>query len=276
MTNTQTQNQKKWLKPFGSVYSFAIYLAAVALFVGGLIVVLAAERDNTQFLVATLIGMFAVCQVPILLRLALKLKLPLFFDIYIVFGTFGHAAGHIFGWYDAGWHWDKVLHIAAGVSFTLIGFSFVPLIAKNIKVADKKQVSIVFMLLFAIGFSTTIALLWEILEFILDSTLGLNAQRWQDGLRVCENGGFYYQYIDGIRYYFTSVPQGTGLIDTMWDMIWHLIGSIAICIILFILIKKRKTYKGLFVEELINKDKKELESEKLGKRIISKDEEKIE
>jgi len=131
--------------------------------------------------------------------------------------------GSIFRVYDLTYpvirHFDKMMHAASGAVFVPIGFSFALMLIDKSK-PEKKP--LLLAALFGIFFSITIAVLWEFFEFAMDSFFGFNMQRWQDTMPDIETG-----------------YQGSGLIDTMLDMIWHTVGSAVAVIIGVIWFTKR-------------------------------------
>lgn len=104
--------------------------------------------------------------------------------------------------------WDKILHTLSGVMFTLIGFCIAP------EYAGKRKT--LYIALFALLFSLSVGYAWELLEFGSDALFGLNSQRWQSGLIADLGNGLFV----------TDVPQGSGLIDSMTDMLVNLIGTL--------------------------------------------------
>jgi len=220
---------------FGSLKGVATYLVGLILYAAAFIILIFdTARGNLEpwqirLFYPTIFVMLAIFHIPMILR-ACKIHIPYFIDFYIAFATLGHLAGHLLGFYNQGWHWDKILHTAAGAFFTLIGFSLVPLFAKNNDCIKKKQISIAFVIIFAIGFSLAVAVLWEIAEFSMDSLTGHNSQRWQDAAS-------------------TAYFQGSGLIDTMMDLVVHLMGTIPAAIAGGVYLAKKPSDMSMFMHK---------------------------
>ncbi len=113
------------------------------------------------------------------------IRLPLGFVAAIsvfVFATL--FLGEVFDFYERFWWWDVLLHGASAVGFGIIGFLFVLFLFEGDKYAAPPWA----LGLIAFCFAVSIGVIWEILEFAADETLGLNMQK-------------------------------NGLSDTMWDLI---------------------------------------------------------
>lgn len=117
--------------------------------------------------------------------------------------------GRTYDFYGLVPYWDKILHTLSGLMFAFVGFCAAPAYS-----GGKKAV---YAALFALMFSLATGYAWELLEFGGDYLFGMNSQRWRNGL-VAELGGGLF---------VTDVPQGSGLIDSMTDMLVNLIGALA-------------------------------------------------
>ncbi len=98
--------------------------------------------------------------------------------------------GEVMDFYERYWWWDILLHGGSAVGFGLIGFLFVFFMFEGNKYAAP-PIAVAFV---AFCFAVTIGATWEIFEFAMDQTFGLNMQK-------------------------------SGLIDTMWDLIVDMIGA---------------------------------------------------
>ncbi|MCL2630458.1 MAG: hypothetical protein FWD49_02900 [Firmicutes bacterium] len=214
---------------FGSKLGFAMYIALALLFVLTLIFVcvqgtagrLTARQTNGG--ITSLIIMLAVMHLSMFFRVKLKFHMPVYIDIYAVFAIFGHMAGLLLGWYEGGWHADTILHGLAGVLFTFIGFSFVPLFAGRKDIISSKHIPKAMCVMVAVGFSACIAMFWEIFEFTLDTIdPRLNAQAYLEKASDPE-----------------TLYRGSGLIDTMLDLTSHAIGTVISAIAGYIIMKKK-------------------------------------
>jgi len=251
----------KWLRPFGSKAGFIVYIIAWGLFIlyltvailqiTGTIQIQGVELSSWQkaSYIPLIVGMLVLAHVPMFCRLVFKWRMPFYLDIYAVAGGFGHAAGNIFKFYDnLTWNsvfgWDKVLHFVGGAGWTLIGFSFILLFIGNCDCIRKRQISAFFVALFAFAFSMTAAVIWEFFEFFWDTVVGGNMQRWADNP---------YQT-------FGKATPGSGLLDTMLDLIYHAAGALPAAIIGGVLVNRRPDDLRLFVVR--EKDWQEYQSNK--------------
>jgi len=227
------------LRAFGSYVTFVVYILAVGISTAALIYTalggphtsVALERSTITKVSLLISAGIALCHIGIICRLVFKLKYPAYLDIYVmVLATLAFVGGETFRLYDR-FHlnqWiglDKAMHFVAGGAFVMFGYSIaLMLYPKN---HDKKN-AVALLVLFAFFFSLSTALLWEVLEFSLDSFLGTNTQRWRD---IASSDTF----------------QGSGLIDTMMDMIVHVLGAIPAAIFVGIWFKKHPDSQALLI-----------------------------
>jgi uncharacterized membrane protein len=96
------------------------------------------------------------------------------------------------------WWWDIVLHAGSGFLFGIIGFLAIYLLNQTDRIPRSMQPT--FVCLFAVMFSVFIGVLWEIVEYAVDSIWpSTNMQSGEEGVR-----------------------------DTMNDMIVNLVGAIVV------------------------------------------------
>jgi|GEM_PF-2067019 len=278
-SNKRLLNKNPKLRAFGGdTRGLITYIVSMALFVFGLIFTINSHARRYDRFVGILwystgAAMLIICHVTLVLRL-LGLHVPWHIDLYIIFATFGHWSGHMFNWYNQGWHWDKILHTAAGVFFTLIGFSLFPVFAGNTRVITKRKINPVVIIIFAIAFTLATAMLWEVLEFLLDSITGHNSQRWWDELpRVFNPYALpgtleYYSHQAYLRY---GHFQGSGLWDTMMDMIWHGIGAAPAALGIGLWLKYRTTDLSVYMmkEKTLLKELSNLEGDSVAQELES-------
>jgi len=118
--------------------------------------------------------------------------------------------GEVLGLYDTARWFDKALHAFGGILFTVIGFW----VASR---SDSKKPF--FIAMFAFCFCVTVLLLWEFFEFFIDLAFGTNMLRWQDMARS---------------------KFGSGLHDTMWDLILGAAAALLTSIGIWIWLRIRK------------------------------------
>ena len=156
--------------------------------------------------------------IPVFLEKKFKIYVPNYITITLYVFIFAHfVLGEVFRAYDNIMIFDKVLHTTSGVIMSFIGFSFVFMLNKVNP--DKVKLSPFFIVLFTFCFTMTTEYVWEIFEYGADRIFNANMQRWKDGVvEVLENGNV-----------ISSVPYGSGLKDTMGDMMVNVVGCLGVC-----------------------------------------------
>lgn len=147
-----------------------------------------------------------------IIKKILKLELPekLNFSI-LIFIFASQILGSVLDFYGKFLWWDTMLHTLSGIIFFYVGFSIIEQINNKV---SKFELNKKIIILFAICFALATGVIWEIIEYGVDTFLGQNMQ-------VSKN--FYGQ--KAIR-------------DTMIDLISVTVGSIFI--MTFELIKSKK------------------------------------
>jgi hypothetical protein len=98
--------------------------------------------------------------------------------------------GEVWDFYERFWWWDVSLHMGSAMGFGLIGVVLMLILVKG----ERLTAAPVTVALFAFCFAVMIGAVWEICEFAIDQTFGLNMQK-------------------------------SGLVDTMWDLIVDCLGA---------------------------------------------------
>lgn len=158
-------------------------------------------RWQHVFLVA---AVMAGTLAPELLRDRLPVEIPSEVQILAILFVFATLfLGEVRDYYERIWWWDLALHTTAGLLMGLLGFLIVFVLNQSPDVQLKMRSS--FVALFAFTFALAIGSLWEIFEFAMDRTFGLNMQKPMPG-------------------------DPSGLSDTMWDLIVNLVGAAIVSI----------------------------------------------
>ncbi|MBT8418894.1 MAG: hypothetical protein KJO42_15770 [Silicimonas sp.] len=131
-----------------------------------------------------------------------------------VFGTL--FLGEVFDFYNRFWWWDVALHGMSAVGFGVIGFLFIFYLFAGDKYAAPPWA----LATIAFCFAVTIGALWEIFEFFMDQTMGLNMQK-------------------------------SGLVDTMWDLIVDCVGAFIGAISGFFWIKGRQMGPAAMIDQFV-------------------------
>lgn len=127
-----------------------------------------------------------------------QLQLP---AIGLVFASL--FLGEVRGFYDL-WWWDMVLHAVSGFLLAIVGLLLILILTKaeRFDAYGHQRLTLLLMVMFALGMGAT----WEIAEFTLDETLGLQMQMQEQ----------------------TPLSDArAGLADTMWDMIMNGVGALS-------------------------------------------------
>ncbi|MDR2578880.1 MAG: hypothetical protein LBC70_08780 [Chitinispirillales bacterium] len=222
-------------------------------------------------------GLFFLA-LPVVIHRKYNLHFPPFIYIGTAFLIFAHfVMGEIYRFYDYVFLYDKILHIIGGVVIAMYGFSIVNGFSKTKDGPIK--LSPFFTAMFSFCFAATLLVLWEFFEYGVDYIGGFNMQRWMDSLGILtaatgevsdfsvirswsgqlkialESTGDTLNFAirhwqntpDNTMYLVTSDAQGSGLIDTMDDLIVGAIGALAVSIIGALSLKKNPDNKKFMV-----------------------------
>ena len=134
------------------------------------------RSDYTLMLLQCILGI-VVMLLPSLIERKWAVPIPNF--IYILYYVFLYCAvflGEVFNFYYRFAHWDTVLHAFSGAMLGALGFILVSLLndAEKIHV----QLSPFFVALFAFCFALAMGAVWEIYEYICDTLMQLNMQKY--------------------------------------------------------------------------------------------------
>ncbi len=161
--------------------------------------------------------------VPNIIHRKAKLYFPPEIQIAIVVFLFAAMfLGELQNYYYRFWWWDTLLHLLAGIIFGLVGFFL--MYAMNSDQRFKVTMSPFFVALFAFCFSLMIGVMWEIFEFFMDQTFGMNMQKGNIELNM--------------KMGLTHLTSGVQ--DTMWDFIADSIGAFIAAVIGYNYMKKKK------------------------------------
>lgn len=173
-----------------------------------------AEKSNNLFICGQCALYLVVTLVPLLMR-KLKLEVPDF--VYLIFIGFCVAhflLGEILGFFATVSWWDSALHTISGMLITLLSFSLITVLNNEHK--GQGKVSVVFACLFAFCVSLTIGLMWEIVEYLMDTWFDLNMQR------------AYVSTVSGER--GAPLVGQEALSDTMKDLLLDAFGALVVSI----------------------------------------------
>jgi len=176
------------------------------------------------FNIAMAIVLIGLVLLPKLFMLIYKVKLTNTVQIiYLSLATIAFLFGEIFDFYLMFFWWDGMLHFSVGFCACMLGVLIFNCITKD------NKLPLGFVILLSMAFSVSGCLLWEILEFIIDSLIGTNMQRYKDSITKVEFVG------------------QMALIDTMKDLILDLAGAFICAIVIAF---DTKLNKSKFTESL--------------------------
>lgn len=155
-----------------------------------------------------------VTLLPLFVERLLRVYIPPQFQLLAIAFVFAALfLGEVRDYYTRFWWWDIALHTSSGALLGILGFLLVHVLNETEDVGLHLRPD--FVALFAFTFSLAIGALWEILEFTLDATLGLNMQKPMAG-------------------------DPSGLTDTMWDLIVDAAGALVMAILGHRYLSRRK------------------------------------
>jgi hypothetical protein len=152
--------------------------------------------------------------------------------------------GEIYRVYDYGLLLDRIMHLSSGFMFAFLGLSVAGM--SHASPDTQVKLSPVFLVIFTFCFTLTAEFLWECLEFGVDSLFPAKMQRWSDSLQyILENGvlkdaSSVTSQSQGL--FVHSDPRGSGLVDTMMDMLLTTIGGIVMSIYSYFCLKKNPNF----------------------------------
>jgi hypothetical protein len=171
--------------------------------------------DNLRIIVTSLVAMavtFAFMRLEKSRHVHLPKALLLAIMLFVVTSL---VIGDGFGQYDRFWWWDDLLHTISGIMTGLLGY----LLVYFFNARYQMKISPLFVALFAFSFAITMGVVWEIVEFTIDASFGAHMQRWNLPADAVLIGRDY---------------QGSGLRDTMSDLIVACVGAAGASIFAYI------------------------------------------
>jgi VanZ family protein len=190
---------------------------------------------NFEFIVCAIIT-FALSFGPSVFEARQRIAIPDILEIVIVLFIYAgiYLSSRFNLYYTYSW-WDDLLHTLSGVIIGFIGF----MVIYKINYKYSMDISPVLVALFSFTFAVTMGVVWEIFEFTCDALLGSAHQKWD--LPDTEK-------LLGMPY------QGSGLRDTMSDLIVDSIGAFITSIITYHLYKNQRAATLEKMREMIKEE----------------------
>ena len=180
------------------------------------------RSDYVLMLLQCILGL-VVMSIPSMVEKKWKIDIPNYTAItYYIFLYCSIYLGDVRNFYYIIPHWDTILHCFSGAMLGALGFSLVRILNDSERI--HVVMSPIFICLFALCFAVTAGVVWETYEFLGDSILGLNMQK--------------YRLVDG-----TVLVGQDALYDTMIDLIVDTLGALVVVIVGFISMKGKEIYR---------------------------------
>ena len=141
--------------------------------------------------------------------------------VIVVFIYAGLYLSARFNLYYKYFWWDDLLHTISGIIIGFIG----SIVIYKINYKYSMDISPLLVALFSFTFAVTLGVIWEILEFTSDVLLGTANQKWD---------------LPDTEILLGKPYQGSGLRDTMSDLIVDSLGALFTSIVTFFLFKNKK------------------------------------
>jgi hypothetical protein len=170
-----------------------------------LILTLAYATTSNRTLVQTVaVIALIVTFIPSILKKTLNIEVPAGFDIIYLMFIYGLLTlGELKGFYSGLWWWNILMNFTASIALGFVGLSIIHVLYKKNRITANP----VFASIVIFSFAISIATLWELFEFTLDSLINSGLQK--------------------------------NLIDTMQDLAVSVLGALLVSIAGFFQIKKK-------------------------------------
>lgn len=232
--------------------AFRLYSVLRALVIVSLIISLIQGQYESAALCILSLILFLL---PAFFEKQLRIEIPPLFEMLIYLFIFSaEILGEVDRFYTAIPGWDTMLHTINGFLCAAIGFSMVDLLNRHSELVDLSPAYVAFA---AFCFSMTIGVVWEFIEFFVDSNFFLDMQKdfiiqkissvtldpnhSQTPIVVDHITKTVIERADGSTVVVDGGYLDIGLIDTMKDLLVNFVGAITFSLIGYIQIKKRDT-----------------------------------
>lgn len=165
---------------------------------------------------------------PLWMRRHKLVKIPALFQIVVLlYALASMYCGEVLNfYYHLNW-WDLIVHLVSAPFIGYAGFLLIYTINKDRHIHER--LSPFFLALFAFCFSMLVGTAWELFEFGVDATLGMNMQK--------------ARHLEELYGYFDT---RLGVLDTMEDLVIDAIGALLVSIIGYRYLKRDSTKAASF------------------------------
>jgi len=243
--------------------SFYVYVILRALVIVMMILqIFNRNYENVFLCMLTLI----LLVMPSFIQVNFKVEIPTGLEITIMVFIFAaEIMGEISAYYIKYPFWDTILHTINGFLMAAIGFYLVDFLNRHKR--TKFSLSPIFLSVVAFCFSMTIGVIWEMFEWFMDWTFGLDMQKDMvvsqiNSVTLDPTNTNTVVNINNIKEVLINGKDlglggylDIGLNDTMKDLLVNLIGAVIFSIIGFIYVKNRE--KSKLAKRFIPCDKSE-------------------
>lgn len=234
-----TVNRRKNLKKTTLVMYWSIRLITITLLAYSIVGIFLKRSDDSQsgdylFIAINALGLLLASFLPTWINKRFRILVPeLFLRIYLGFVTAALLLGEIGQFFVYVSWWDSALHLFSGSLIGVVGFSLLNILNKSPDL--EFRLSPGFIALFVFCFSLAVGVIWEIIEFAIDTIANSNMQRFKDSI----TGELWF--------------GREALKDTMKDFILNTIGASFISVLGYVDLKRKS---GLMMKMSLRRERK--------------------
>lgn len=226
---------------------YCLHIAAyIAVFIYGIVALKRGLFEESQCFLILLQSAIAILIVfiPLLIEKCSKFRMSFAVTILIsVYSVLAIFIGETLQFYYKTTFWDDILHVISGALLLILGYAIVNLCFNR----EEKLCSRFTMIFFTTCFAIACGVIWELLEFTIDSIFGTNMQKFMPVDNNLFNGGDSFADLNGTTAQiadFFRAPYGYkyALMDTMRDFVADVCGNAIGLVITLFLTRKDKDF----------------------------------
>lgn len=230
------------IKVVYSVFRLIIGLLFVLNVIGIFIVQDDSQQSRLAFNAIQSLMIFIASILPPFIEKKAKIQIPDFMEyIFIITCIFHFILGEMGSFFIKYSWWDSMLHTLTGSMIAILGFSIVDSLNLN---KNNMKIPPIIVAIFAVSFSISIGVIWEIFEYFVDQLTGSNMQRYLNSNTL------------------EPLVGRNAIKDTMKDLILDTSGAIVFSVFGFIRLKKEQ---NAFSSWRFKKDKVDIQEDEYQK-----------